>query len=187
MKKVLISGNPKEGLAYSLAKVFPQGEFVSRHNDFELTQKKCQLQLAEKCLNYDVFVNNSALWKFQQTVLLDAIYKKCAERSHNIHIVCVGSTTDRVKKGGAWLYNAEKKALRDYCNTLAINGVWSKGPKISLISFGTLTNNQEKHPDRKCLDIDKAAQYIKWLVDQPLDININEISIDPMQGEHWYE
>ena len=85
-----------------------------------------------------------------------------------------------------WLYNAEKKALRDYSNTLGLSGIWASGPKISYISFGTLSNNQTKHPDRKVMDIDVSAEYIKWVVDQPKHLNINEISIDPMQSEKWY-
>ena len=129
----------------------------------------------------DVFINCAALWKFNQTVLLDTVYKKCVENKHHPYIICLGSTTDRVKKGGAWLYNAEKKALRDYCNTLGMNGVWGSAPKITLISFGSLSNVQSKHPDRKCMAIDRAANYIKWLVEQPLDICVNEISIDPLQ------
>jgi NADP-dependent 3-hydroxy acid dehydrogenase YdfG len=115
------------------------------------------------------------------------VYKKCILEKHNCHIINIGSTTDRVKKGGAWLYNAEKKALRDYSNTLGLTGVWASGPKISYISFGTLSNNQEKHPDRKTMDINVAASYIKWIVDQPAHFNINELSIDPMQPERWYE
>jgi NADP-dependent 3-hydroxy acid dehydrogenase YdfG len=31
------------------------------------------------------------------------------------------------------------------------------------------------------MDIDRAANYIKWLVEQPADVCINEISIDPLQ------
>jgi NADP-dependent 3-hydroxy acid dehydrogenase YdfG len=100
----------------------------------------------------------------------------------------IGSTTDRVKNGKPWLYNAEKKALRDYSNTLALGGVWSDElPKVTYISFGTLSNNQEKHPTRKCIDISVAAEYVKWIIDQPRHIAINEISIDPMQGKIWYE
>ena len=56
------------------------------------------------------------------------------------------------------------------------------GPKISYISFGTLSNNQHKHPDRICMDIDVAASYIKWIIDQPAELHINELSIDPVQG-----
>ena len=83
------------------------------------------------------------------------------------------------------MYNAEKKALRDYSNTLGLNGVWHSGPKISYISFGTLSNNQHKHPNRTVIDIDTATSYIKWVIDQPKELCINEISIDPMQPEHW--
>ena len=98
-----------------------------------------------------------------------------------MRIISIGSTTDRVKKATSWIYNAEKKALRDYSNSLSLTGVWEGGPRVSLISFGSLSNVQDKHPDRICLDIDRAACYIKWLIEQPTDICINEISIDPVQ------
>ena len=114
-------------------------------------------------------------------MLLDLVYKALYNAKKEAHIVCIGSTTDRTKKGQAWLYSAEKKALRDYCNSLSLVGVWHSVPKVSYISFGTLDNNQDKHPDRKTMLRDRAAYYIKWLLEQPKDVNINEISIDPMQ------
>jgi NADP-dependent 3-hydroxy acid dehydrogenase YdfG len=117
---------------------------------------------------------------------LDIVYKACAEKNHTPHIICIGSTTDRLSDGKPWMYNAEKKALRDYCNTLALGGVWKDRPKITYVSLGTMSNNQHKHPDRKCLDIDQAAEYIKWICEQPKNININEISIDPMQDQRWH-
>lgn len=181
MRKILIAGNKEFGLAKELYRLYPDAEFLSRSTGYDLTASRDQLRCAERVLEFDIFINCSALWKFNQTVLLDAVYKKCVESKHHPYIICIGSTTDRVKKGGAWLYNAEKKALRDYCNTLGMNGVWSFAPKITLVSFGSLSNVQTKHPDRTCLDIDRAATYIKWLIDQPTDICINEISIDPLQ------
>jgi len=115
---------------------------------------------------------------------LEAVSKKCRDSGTSPHIIVIGSTTDRVKNGKPWLYNAEKKALRDFSNTLSLGGVWTPGlPKVTYISFGTLSNNQDKHPDRVCMDIDVAAEYIKWLIDQPKCVNINEISIDPIQGQ----
>jgi len=182
--KILISGNSNFGLAKELKKIYIDANFASRASGFDLTTTSGQELFAKLAQHHDVVVINSALWKFNQTVLLDTVYKKLIEVKKPTRIICVGSTTDRVKNGKAWLYNAEKKALRDYSNTLAISGVWnSDAPKVSYISFGTLTNNQEKHPDRKCLNIGKAAEYIKWLIDQPSDININEISIDRMQHD----
>lgn len=179
--KILITGNPDNGLAAALAKVYPDATFASRSNGYDLTNKDGYKKLLDKITEFDVFVNSSALWKFNQTLVLDAVYKKCVETNHDIHIVNIGSTTDRVMKATSWMYNAEKKALRDYCNSLSLTHVWQGGPKVSLISLGSLSNVQEKHPTRVCLDIDRAATYIKWIIDQPKDICINELSLDPIQ------
>ena len=184
---MIITGNKNFGLAKELSILYPDATFVSRNSGYDLTKSEDQLRLSELVLTTDIFVNNSALWKFNQTVLLDLIYKKCIEKNHNLHIICVGSTTDRVKNGKVWLYNAEKKALRDYCNSIGISSVWDVGPKITYISFGTLSNNQHKHLNRKCISISTAASYIKWIIEQPKNISINEISVDPMQGTLWYE
>lgn len=184
---MIVTGNITKGLTKAIFALYPTAVFCSRETGFDLTDRKMQQQFAELCLTHDVIINCAALWRFEQTNLLDTIYKECVKNNHKPHIVCVGSTTDRVKNGKPWLYNAEKKALRDYSNTLAIGGVWDKFPKVSYISFGTLSNNQEKHPTRKCLDIDQAAHYIKWLIEQPKYVNINELSIDPMQDSSWYD
>lgn len=178
---MLISANNEYGLGQSLHSLYPTAVFCSKSNGYDLTKQEGQTSFAKRSLAHNKIIICSALWKFNQTVLLDTVYKMCVEHKHKPHIICIGSTTDRVKNGKAWLYNAEKKALRDYCNTLAMGGVWSNMPKVSYISFGTLSNNQEKHPDRTCMDIDKAASYIQWLFDQPPEIAINEISIDPVQ------
>ena len=184
---MIITGNKDFGLAQAMLKLYPDAELCSRETGYDFGKKLDIERLAEAVIAHDVFVNCAALFRFTQTSVLDIVYKKCILENHNCHIINIGSTTDRVKKGGAWLYNAEKKALRDYSNTLGLTGVWSNGPKISYISFGTLSNNQQKHPNRKTMDIDLAAEYIKWIVDQPKHLNINELSIDPMQPEMWYE
>jgi len=185
--KILITGNKNKGLAGVLYELYPDATFCSRQTGFDLTKNETQEKIGELVLEHDIFINCAALWRFEQTNLLDAVHKNCIAKDHKCHIICVGSTTDRVKNGKPWRYNAEKKALRDYSNTLALGGVWDKFPKVSYISFGTLNNNQEKHPDRKTLNINEAAMYIKWLIEQPKYVNINEISIDPMQNEYWYK
>ena len=182
--KILISGNPNYGIAKELQQIYPGAVFASRENGFDLTSQEGQKKFANLSITFDVIINNVALWKFNQTVLLDQVYKTLIDNKKTPSIICIGSTTDRVKKGGAWLYNAEKKALRDYCNTLGMNGVWDHGPKITLISFGSLSNVQDKHPNRKCINITRAVSYIKWIIEQPKDICINEISIDPVQILH---
>jgi len=183
---MLISGNKNFGVAQALEKLYPDAVYASRKTGFDLVKDEGQDKFASLSVEHDIIIICAALYRFNQTVLLDKVYKACVEHKHNPYIICIGSTTDRVKNGKAWLYNAEKKALRDYCNTLALGGVWDNKPKITYASFGTMSNNQTKHPDRKCLDIDVAASYIKWLIEQPRHVAINEISIDPPQDNQWY-
>jgi len=185
--KILISGNPNFGLAEALNLVLDNHEltFVSRTtHKLDLTRAENQQVFANMSVDYDVVIINSALWKFNQTLLLEAVYKKLKSEGHQTLIICIGSTTDRVMKATDWLYNAEKKALRDYCNSLGMTGVWAKNPRVTLISFGSLSNVQEKHPDRKTMPILSAAGYVKWILEQPTEFHINEISVDPLQIDH---
>ena len=181
MTRILITGNPEFGLAKSMVGIWPDAVFVSRTNGWDLTDDQRKRDLAKECLNYDVFINNSALWKYHQSLLLREVYSAAKDVGHPLRIICVGSTTDRTSKGNDWLYHHEKKALREYCNSLSLLSIWGGGPKVTLVSFGTLSNNQHKHPDRNCMDIDAAAAYVKWVVDQPISLGINELSIDPTQ------
>jgi short-subunit dehydrogenase len=185
--KILISGNDHFGLSAAIGKLYPgQMTFASRANNYDLCTDLGRDAFSELSKQMDVVIINAALYRFQQTVLLEAVSKVCRASGANPHIITIGSTADRMKNGRPWLYSAEKKALRDYSNTLSIGGVWTPGlPKVTYVSFGTLSNNAEKHPDRTCMDMDEAAKYIKWIISQPEYININEISIDPMQGDDY--
>ena len=183
MKKIFITGNPNTGLAKGLASVFPNADFVSRTQGCDLETRANMEAVAKKAIEYDVFINNSALWHFRQTLLLELVWKLSETAGKSLHVVCIGSTTDRVAKGSSWIYQQEKKALRNYCNQLALQSVWSEKnvPRVNLISFGTLDNNEEKHPGRKCMSIHDAASYVKWIVESPSNVNINEISVDRIQ------
>jgi hypothetical protein len=179
MTTILITGNPAVGLAKAMNDILPNAKFASRTNGWDLTDDQRKRDLATEALNYDVFINNSALWKYHQTLLLKEVYNTAKISGHPLRIICIGSTTDRTSKGNDWLYHHEKKALRDYCNSLSLLGTWGGGPRVTLLSFGTLDNNRQKHPNRTCMDINLAATYVKWIIDQP--IGINELSIDPIQ------
>jgi hypothetical protein len=183
--KILVAGNPNYGLAEAIKQELVEHElvFVSRSTmNMDLTKAENQQKFADMTVDYDTVILCSALWKFNQTLLLEAIYKKLKAADKRTLILCIGSTTDRVNKATDWIYNAEKKALRDYANSLGMTGVWGNNPRVSLISFGSLSNVQHKHPDRKCMPIKKAAEYIRWILEQPSDLHINEISIDPLQN-----
>lgn len=187
MTRILITGNREKGLSKELANIWPDATFVSRASGYDLSNPDQITRVAETCLFYDVFINNSALWKFNQVLMLDNAYKVAKAANHNLRILCIGSTTDRATKGSDWIYQQEKKALRSYCTSLNMMSTWQGGPQVTLLSFGTLSNMQEKHPDRVCMDIAEAASYVKWIVDQPRYMTINELSLDPLQKVNWNE
>lgn len=184
---MLVAGNKNYGLGQAIYKINNRAEFFSRSSGYNLFDVDSMNTFAEESLRHDKIVLCSALHSFQQTTLLNFLYEYCVEHNRRPHIITIGSTTDRFSTGKPWLYNAEKKALRDYSSTLSMGGVWKDRPKITYVSFGTLSNNAHKHSERKCLDIDRAAAYIQWVFEQPQWVNINEISIDPMQDDYWYE
>ena len=55
--------------------------------------------------------------------------------------------------------------------------------RISYVSFGSLATKKvnEKHPTRKLMNVTQAAEYIKWVIDAPENINVNELHLDPVQ------
>ena len=141
----------------------------------------------------DVVILNTALWRFNQTILLDNVWNTCVQNKARPHIIVVGSTIDRLKNGKPSLYATEKKALRDYCNTLGLASVGGGGekgnPKLTLYSIGLLENSPRIGVGigkDQYLSLMEAAEYIKWLIEQPRHININEISVDPLQDEQWW-
>ena len=185
-KSIICTGNPEFGVASEIAKRWPETTFVSRTDwGYDLTQDSYKNKLAEKALNYDVFINGSALWQYHQTLLLDVVYKHALKNLKRLHIVSLGSTTDRTTKGADWHYQQEKKALRSTSNALGLKSTWTGGPKISYVSFGTLENNAHKHPDRAIMTLSEAVDCIEYAITAPEHLNIAELIVDPMQNLNW--
>ena len=183
-KTILCTGNPEKGLASAIAKRWPDTVFVGRTTwGYDLTENGYREKLAEKALNFDVFINSSALWRFNQTLVLDVVYKDALRHLKRLHIVNLGSTTDRATKGSDWLYQQEKKALRSTSNALGLKSIWAGGPKVSYVTFGTLENNAHKHPGRAVMQLNDAVDMIEYVINMPYHLNVNELSIDPIQTD----
>jgi len=186
--KIICTGNPEFGVAKQIAERFPDTTFVSRTGwGYDLTQDSYKHKLAEKALKYDVFINCSALWHYHQTMLLDVVFKSAQKARKRLHLVSLGSTTDRTTKGSDWHYQQEKKALKSTSNALGLKSIWTGGPRVSYITFGTLENNAHKHPGRQVMTLAEAVDLIEWVMYCPAHLNINELSVDPLQHPSWPE
>lgn len=183
----MCTGNPNFGVASEIVKRWPHAEIVGRETwGYDLTQPSYQNKIAEKALLYDVFINSSALWRFNQTMLLDTVYKSARKARKRMHIVSIGSTTDRSTKGSDWIYQQEKKALRSTANAQGMQSIWGGGPRVSYVTFGTLENNAHKHPGRRLMTLSEAVDCIEYVINAPEHLNVNELSVDPIQTD-WPE
>ncbi|MCJ8276537.1 MAG: hypothetical protein HRT44_06715 [Bdellovibrionales bacterium] len=186
--KVLITGNREKDLCSEIVPLLEKNGFececVSRSNgyDFEKDAGGVIHRVGKLAESADVFINLYANYFFNGTILAQKIYNRWLDqKAGHKRMINVGSTTDRVKRGKNNLYHYEKLILRDWSSGHSLIGVWEGGPKVTHISYGTLSNRSDNNPGRKCLEMKKAAEYILWILQQPADININEISIDPIQ------
>ena len=189
-KKVLITGNRDYGLCQAICNIFDTvGDIdyvtASRTTGWYLDKIDEQDRLAEYFTNegFNVFINNSAMWKFHQIMIAEKIYEQSFKLGLHAQLIHMGSTADTGVKGRTWRYPTEKKALRDYNRDLTYMSQGGSNIKTTLISPGSITTPSviKKHPGRKLIDVEYIAEVILWLLQQPDYVNINEISLDPIQ------
>jgi len=190
MRKILITGSRKYGLCEAMCNLFDtmpdiEYETASRSNGYQLDTSESQKKLAERYIEgeFDIFINNSAIWKFQQVMIVESVYNAMEEANRKGHIINIGSTADTGVKGRTWRYPTEKKALKAYNRDLTYKAMGGSNIKTTLISPGSLTTTSvmKKHPDRKLIDVEYIAELVVWTINQPEYINVNELSIDPIQ------
>lgn len=183
--RILTTGNPTYGLAAAISEIVG-GDFASRSSGFELTSDDGRSRLVEHSLDYDVFINCAALWKFHQTLVLEAVFNRWKETGKRGRIINIGSTADTGVRGSSWRYPIEKKALRDMSRNLSYTSIGGTGIAVTYVSYGYLSTPsvETKHPDKRKIDPIYAAGIIQWVIDQPLHLNVNEISLDPVQEVH---
>lgn len=193
--KIAYTGNPTYGLAQAWSRRVAgtidvrnntryETHFFSRANSYNFDDPEARHNFAKVSLEYDVVINSSALHNFQQTLLLKQVWDLWNEQSKVGRIVNIGSTADRSNSGTDWIYPTEKKALREFSLGLSIMSVWQNHPtKVSYISFGSLQTSKvhKKHPDRTLMDLTKAVNVIKQIVDQDQENVLSEYRIDPVQ------
>ena len=189
-KQIAITGNPDYGLAKALAKIVSADFFSRKCGGFDFSIEAKRLEFAELSKSYSIFVNCAALWRFQQTLLLEQVYKAWVAAGHQGHIINLGSTADTPVKGSDWVYPVEKKALRAYSRNLSFaslggHGSRPSGIRITYLSPGYLNTPgmEKKYPGVKKIETDYVASVIAWLIAQPAHINISELCLDPIQCE----
>ena len=182
---MLVIGNKEYGLAESIAKLYPHAEYYSRSSGYNMGKRDVRQQASEKSLDHDVVILCSALGDFSQVLLAEAIAKEWVKNNHQGYLIAVGSSADTPVKGSQWIYPVEKRALRAYMRQLsqACSSDTPPACKTTYIAPGNMhtPRQDEKMPDTLKLDTDYVAGVIKWLIDQPHNVNISELCLDRIQ------
>lgn len=184
---MIVAGDSTYNVGKEIFRIYPNAVFCSRKTDYNLLTDNGKEKFAQESLNHNHVLIVSALDNFHIIKLYDMVYKTCIENNHKPHIITIGSTIDRLGNGNGRLYSTEKKALREHTINLNLHSAKVNGPKTTLLSFGMLENMKKKFPEKECISLDLVGYYIKWIIDQPKYININEINIDPLQDNYWKE
>lgn len=190
MKKIIIAGNKNYGLSTALAKKFPEATFCSRSNgSYDFSTRESRDQFSKDSLDFDVCILCSYIPGFDQVHLAENVWDRWQRNEHKGQIIVLGSTADSSPK--RWMYPVEKRALRDFCRLFGKAGsgggpeLWpGNGIRVTYVGPGMLDlpRQREKHGEALAkLDVDYLAGVIEWLINQPENINIYDITMDPVQ------
>ena len=174
---VLVSGNPRYGLAESLNKVFT-ATFVSRSTcGVDLCFDEGMDEFVKLSHSYSHIIVNSYTEKmnnYSQVRLLHKLYVSWVERQKKGHIICIGSMLDHcVGQEQRWLkylsYGTEKLALKNLSETISRNREsFSPGVECTYVALGHMHTpyTDRLHPNEEKLNTLYVANVIKWIIEQ---------------------
>lgn len=187
--KAVITGNRNKDLCAHIVPLLEARGYeclcLSRETGYDFSKDPYGIikRVLELTKEADLFINLYANYFFNASVLAQKVFQQWSEleNSSEKRMINIGSTTDRVQRGKTNLYHYEKRVLRELSSGLSLVGVWDHGPKVTHLSIGTLENRSNQNPGRKCLSMPSAAGYVAWILDQPSELHVNELSVDPVQ------
>ena len=172
--KIAITGHTK-GIGKACADLLGQEHDIhgmSRTNGFDINYTKPIIMMANSC---DVFINN-AYSGTKQSELFDELFNMWrTDDTKTIVNINSRSKYDGVR---TTLYGADKKHL----DHIAQSNVFSDmNKRVRVININPGYVDTDMIPDRakdyNKLTPMKVAETIKWCLDQPQEVEINELSI----------
>jgi len=181
--KVLVTGNPNyKGLAHGIQQALEGTEhtveFIGRFNGWSLRETD---RIADHAKDFDVFVNSQYGQTGEQQNILSDVYDKFEKG----HIINLGSTKeywrdkeDAYTENKIELHNLSKERCKWHC--------WGNSEiKMTYISFGNLASESQlaRNDGKVKIDLKQAGEYIKWIMEQPANINLHYLALDPVQTD----
>lgn len=185
MKKIYITGASR-GLGFSLSKNLPYDILATTRDDgFDIENNYDFVLKSILESNIDVLINN-AYAPIYQTQLLNDVFEEW--KYLNKHIINIGSCAsdmdldnplreNEYPKNKIDQENIIKKINVDYCLTGFKNNI---NCKVTNIKMGYINTEFPSLLDKRLypnLDTKYVSSVIQWIIDQPDNVNIREISL----------
>jgi len=178
MKRVAITGT-KGGLGAALVAVLGRDyEILSLNRPgYDLDNINTFNDLEYKP-QWDVFINCAAHNGYGQTELLYKLFEE--NQSRKCHIINVGSVSSDGDRPFVNEYAIQKTALEKASTQLSLV---DSNIKVSLVKPGRMatpmTDHRSEYPR---MNPEYVAETIKWMIDQPINVNIKSLTVDVMNA-----
>lgn len=144
---------------------------MSRSNGYNVTNTH---QIIDNILDCDIFINNT-YYKQSQTHLLESLFnvwKDLDKTIINLNSSCVYHSSDWAPE-----YAENKKALRNKMWELVES---NPNKKLKIINiYPSTLNSHVGYDEYNKIDINYISKIVEWLILQPKEIEIRELSIYP--------
>ena len=184
--KILMTGNPAEGLAKSFSALKPETVFLSRRSGLclDLTKFENQIALAELSLSFDVFVNSSYISHFIQMEICRKVWTLWKDKKKRGTIINIGSSARDLIRPDNRFYPTSKRALEDYSRQLHLYSNWGNSKiRVGCINFGGIATDATlgKWPHFSHLSPEFCAETLLWALHLPQNCNLDLLQITPIQ------
>ncbi len=173
--KIAITGHTK-GIGKAIADLYYTDEVVgfSRSNGFDLSVDSTVDAIVEQCISCNVFVNNA----YSGTKQVDLFEKVFAQWRNDSTKTIVNINSKTIYNGpNLRQYTLDKKLLR----STAVKAIRDIDRKCRIINInpGYVKTSMTKDVQHKynMLSPEQLASMIKWCLDQPLGIEVGELSV----------
>lgn len=173
--KIVITGHTS-GLGKTLYDALSKDHEVlglSRETGHDLSLDLCNFEID----NFDVYINN-AYYGYAQTELLYQLFDK--NKYKDCTIINIGSVSADGNKDTVNEYAIHKAALEKACSQLQLIDSDCRVVHLKLGRMNTpMTEHRKEYPR---METEYVANVIEWIIKQPKDILLKNITIDIMHS-----
>lgn len=171
--KIAITGHTK-GIGKAIADLYTDVVGFSRSNGYDITMIGNIARIVAESADCDVFVNN-AYHDFAQCDLLEGMFEQWKDDPTKTIVNIISRA--RYGRGKAKFYGQTKMELYNKAKNMMFDP--AKRCRIININPGYVKTDMVAHvPESvKMLTPEQLADMIKWCLDQPLGVEVGELSV----------